>query len=73
MPCKDGHFVKIASELSAEQATREIDAAGALVSPPFIDAHVHLDAVLTVGAAALQYDWYAAGRHPDLERAQSRA
>ena len=28
---------------------REIDAAGRLVSPPLVDAHVHLDAVLTVG------------------------
>lgn len=46
---KDGHFARIANELSSDSATREIDAAGKLVSPPFIDAHVHLDAVLTVG------------------------
>jgi len=46
---KDGHFDKIANDLSSESGTREIDAAGRLVSPPFIDAHVHLDAVLTVG------------------------
>ncbi len=46
---KDGRFVKIASELSSDSAQREIDAAGRLVVPPFIDAHVHLDAVLTVG------------------------
>ncbi len=46
---KDGRFAKIANELSSDSATREIDAAGRLVSPPFIDAHVHLDAVLTVG------------------------
>jgi cytosine/creatinine deaminase len=46
---KDGHFAKIANDLSSENGTREIDAAGRLVSPPFIDAHVHLDAVLTVG------------------------
>ncbi len=46
---KDGHFDKIANDLSSGSATREIDAAGRLVSPPFIDAHVHLDAVLTVG------------------------
>jgi cytosine deaminase len=44
-----GSFVHIATDLSAEQATRVIDAAGRLVTPPFIDAHVHLDAVLTVG------------------------
>ena len=46
---KDGRFANIANELSSDNATREIDAAGKLVSPPFIDAHVHLDAVLTVG------------------------
>src|SRR5712692_9612942 len=46
---KDGRFARIADELSSESATREIDAAGRLVSPPLIDAHVHLDAVLTVG------------------------
>src|SRR6266852_3228294 len=46
---KDGHFAKIANDLSSESATQEIDAEGRLVSPPLIDSHVHLDAVLTVG------------------------
>ncbi len=46
---QDGRFAKIGSELSSDTADREIDAAGKLVLPPFIDAHVHLDAVLTVG------------------------
>src|SRR5438093_13343735 len=46
---KDGNFAKVANDLSSESATRELDVAGRLVSPPFIDAHVHLDAVLTVG------------------------
>jgi cytosine deaminase len=44
-----GRIVKIASDLSQATAAREIDAAGRLLSPPFIDSHVHLDAVLTVG------------------------
>jgi cytosine/creatinine deaminase len=46
---QDGHFAALGTELPNASATREIDAAGRLVSPPFIDAHVHLDAVLTVG------------------------
>ena len=46
---KDGRFARIAGELATDSAQREIDAAGRLVVPPFIDAHVHLDAVLTVG------------------------
>lgn len=45
----DGHFARIAPDLGAASATRELDAAGNLVTPPLIDAHVHLDAVLTVG------------------------
>src|SRR5258707_1106341 len=44
-----GRFAKIASDLEAGRATREIDAGGRLLAPPFVDAHVHLDAVLTVG------------------------
>src|SRR5713226_6043018 len=46
---RDGHFARITSDLSADSATQEINVAGRLVVPPFIDAHVHLDAVLTVG------------------------
>src|SRR5438270_8582515 len=46
---KDGLFVRLAQELTNDTAEREIDVAGRLVVPPFIDAHVHLDAVLTVG------------------------
>jgi cytosine deaminase len=46
---QDGRFVKVASELPVDSGQRELDAEGKLVVPPFIDAHVHLDAVLTVG------------------------
>lgn len=45
---QDGQFARVASDIS-DGANREIKAGGRLVSPPFIDAHVHLDAVLTVG------------------------
>jgi cytosine/creatinine deaminase len=46
---QDGHFVRIAPELANVTAAREIDAVGNLISPPFIDSHVHLDAVMTIG------------------------
>ena len=46
---QDGRFVHVAAELSSDSAVQELDAEGRLVVPPFIDAHVHLDAVLTVG------------------------
>lgn len=45
----DGQFARIVPNLTDSEATREIHANGRLLSPPFIDAHVHLDAVLTVG------------------------
>lgn len=43
-----GRFVAIAPAIAAA-ARREIDAAGRLVTPPFVDAHFHLDATLTLG------------------------
>lgn len=46
---QDGRFVKVASELAADSGQRELNVDGKLVVPPFIDAHVHLDAVLTIG------------------------
>lgn len=46
---QDGLFVRIVPALDSVSALREIDAAGNVLSLPFIDSHVHLDAVLTVG------------------------
>lgn len=46
--CKDGVIVAIEPGLAA-QASEEIDAQGRLVTPPFVDCHLHLDAVLTHG------------------------
>ena len=44
----DGRIAVLAPRLAA-QGVREIDAAGDLVSPPFVDAHFHMDAVLSYG------------------------
>jgi cytosine deaminase len=43
-----GRIVDVAPNLTAT-AQQEIDAAGALVTPPFVDAHFHLDATLSYG------------------------
>ena len=43
------------------KAIREIDADGNLVSPPFIDPHLHLDAVLTAGIPR----YNISGSHPE--------
>src|SRR5690349_14848566 len=45
---RGGVFTRIAATIK-ESAGQEIDAGGHLVSPPLIDSHIHLDAVLTVG------------------------
>lgn len=45
---KGGRIAAVEPALKAE-AAREIDATGCLVSPPFVDAHFHMDATLSVG------------------------
>lgn len=48
----DGRIVEVRPAI--EVAAREvIDAAGQLVSPPFVDAHFHLDSVLSLGRPRL--------------------
>jgi cytosine deaminase len=44
----NGLIADVAPALEA-RAQREIDAAGRLVSPPFVDSHFHLDSTLTYG------------------------
>ncbi|MBD8564220.1 amidohydrolase family protein [Oxalobacteraceae sp. CFBP 8763] len=44
----DGRIAALAPQLAA-RGVREIDAAGDLVSPPFVDAHFHMDATLSYG------------------------
>ncbi len=44
-----GHIAAIRPRGTISGAATELDAAGCLVSPPLVDPHVHLDAVLTVG------------------------
>jgi len=46
---REGIVAAIGSRLDIHGA-REIDADGNLVSPPFLDTHLHLDAVLSVGS-----------------------
>jgi len=43
-----GRFVEVAPGLAAP-ARETLDAAGLLVSPPFVDAHFHMDATLSYG------------------------
>ncbi|HXZ10317.1 MAG TPA: amidohydrolase family protein [Paraburkholderia sp.] len=43
-----GRIVAVESKLAAN-AAEEIDAAGSLVTPPFVDPHFHMDATLSYG------------------------
>ncbi|NNG22842.1 amidohydrolase family protein [Telluria aromaticivorans] len=45
---KDGLVAAVEARLAA-QGAREIDAGGDLVTPPFVDAHFHMDSVLSHG------------------------
>ncbi|WP_339186343.1 cytosine deaminase [Brevibacillus sp. FSL K6-6036] len=45
---RDGKIVKIATEITGFEG-EVLDAGGALVLPPFIEPHIHLDTTLTAG------------------------
>ena len=45
---QDGRFVEVARAIEAS-AGQVIDAAGRLVTPPFVDCHFHMDSTLSVG------------------------
>jgi cytosine deaminase len=49
---KDGRIVDVVIGIEAH-AGREIDAAGRLATPPFIDSHFHMDATLSYGQPRL--------------------
>ena len=46
--CDGGRIAEVAPRIGAS-AARTIDAQGMLVSPPFVDAHFHMDSTLTYG------------------------
>ena len=47
----NGRFQAIAPDLPTPEGAEVIDAQGWLLSPPFVDAHFHLDAALSVARA----------------------
>jgi cytosine/creatinine deaminase len=47
--CKNGEISAVETGITAE-ASEIIDAAGYLVSPPFVDPHFHMDATLSLGS-----------------------
>ena len=57
---KDGRFEEIGPKRNCKTSL-EIDAGGDLVSPPFVDPHLHLDAALTAGRPRFNIS----GSHPE--------
>ena len=49
---RKGRIAEVGS-VPAIEGAREIDAKGYLVSPPFVDAHFHMDATLSLGLPRL--------------------
>ena len=47
--CEAGRIVQVAPQLTAPEGAQVIEAEGWLVSPPFVDAHFHMDATLSYG------------------------
>jgi cytosine deaminase len=46
---RDGRFVEVAPKRAAPEGAERLDAQGWLLSPPFVDAHFHMDSVLSHG------------------------
>ncbi|MDH4050481.1 MAG: amidohydrolase family protein [Rubrivivax sp.] len=46
---QDGRITDVGTALPAPAGTHRIDAGGWLLSPPFVDAHFHMDATLSYG------------------------
>jgi len=49
MLARDGRFVEMAPNVPMPAGAEVLDAQGWLVSPPFVDAHFHMDSVLSHG------------------------
>jgi cytosine deaminase len=49
----EGRFVAIGPDLPTPEGAELIDAEGWLLSPPFVDAHFHMDATLSLGLPRL--------------------
>lgn len=46
--CQNGRIAEVATHIDAP-AAQQLDAQGLLVTPPFVDAHFHMDATLSAG------------------------
>ena len=79
--CSDGRIKQVNERIDAD-ARDEIDADGYLVSPPFVDGHLHVDAALLHGRPRVNETgdlnegiriWAEAKRHTSIEDYKARA
>ncbi|MFR4406341.1 MAG: hypothetical protein ACLT3E_06860 [Anaerovoracaceae bacterium] len=70
---KDGKFEKIGAVSEVPQNTETIDAAGNIVTPPVVDPHVHLDAVLVSGLLKRKNETGTLLEAIDMERLEKRS
>jgi cytosine deaminase len=47
--CLDGRIAEVGARLAVPPGTQVLDAQGWLLSPPFVDAHFHMDSTLSYG------------------------
>ena len=64
-----GRIVAVADDTAAAET---IDLAGRLVTPPLVEPHIHLDAVLTVGQPRPNVSGLAVRGHRGVGRAGGR-
>lgn len=78
---KDGKIAAVETKIAAS-AGQEIDAAGHLVTPPFVDSHFHMDSTLSLGQPRLNESgtllegiqlWSELKPHLTVEAIKSRA
>jgi cytosine deaminase len=46
---RDGRFIEVGAKVAAPEGAELLDAQGWLLSPPFVDAHFHMDSTLSYG------------------------
>ena len=68
----DGRIVNVSPRINAA-AARPSTRKGYLLTPPFVDAHFHMDATLSYGLPRVNAERHAARRHRAVGRAEAAA
>ena len=69
----DGRIAAIGPALAAPAGIPVLEGQGLLLAPPFVDAHFHMDATLSVGLPRVNQQRHAARRHRAVGRIEAAA